>query len=106
VGVHLHSWAHRKAIVQVRLFGVDLDLTLDLIPPGALSGAVNGENVAVRPAADDPYANQIAGFLTAVEKHDQSLARSSYRDAARSLDVTLAAMESVAAAGTDRARRD
>jgi myo-inositol 2-dehydrogenase/D-chiro-inositol 1-dehydrogenase len=95
VGIHLHSWAHRKAVVQFRLFGTDLDLTLDLIPPGALTGAIDGEQISFVPEADDAYVNQIAGFLDAVEQGDPKIIRSSYRDAVRSLAATLSAIESV-----------
>ncbi|MHB8750140.1 MAG: Gfo/Idh/MocA family protein [Aggregatilineales bacterium] len=95
VGTHLHSWVHRKAIVQIRIFGVGVDLTVDLIPPGSLVGTINEQNVSFQPMQDDPYATQIAGFLDAVNKRDQRLVRSPYRDAVQSLGVTLAAIDSV-----------
>jgi predicted dehydrogenase len=94
VGCHLHSWTNRKAIVKVQMFGTDIDLTLNLIPPGSLKGRLNGEDVAYTPANDDPYLTQIGGFLDAITKRDQSILRSTYKDATRSLKITLEAMES------------
>ena len=93
VGTHLHSWAHPTPIVQIRLFGADLDLTLDLALPGSLTGTINGERIAFVPDSDDAYPTQIAGFFNAVTQRDQRLIRSSYADAARSLAVTLAGID-------------
>ena len=96
VGVHLHSWVVRETIVQFRVFGVNFDLTLDLVPPGSVRGTLNQENVIFKPKEDDPFVTQIAGFLQAIEQQNQSIIRSSYRDAVKTLEVTLAAIDSVA----------
>lgn len=95
VGVHLHSWVRREAAVQVRLFGVDFDLMLSLIPPGSLSGTLRGQNIHFRPRSDDPYATQLSGFLDAVDQQDQSLIRSPFADAVQTLEVTLKAIKAV-----------
>jgi predicted dehydrogenase len=95
VGVHLHSWVHHEAVVKITIFGSDSELSLDLIPPGSLIGNINGGEVIFQPEVDDPYATQISQFIEAVEKQDQSIIRSPYRDAHESLRVTLAAIKSI-----------
>lgn len=98
VGVHLHSWVVRETVVQLRLFGVDFDLTLDLVPPGSVSGVLDGVSVAFNPRTDDTFATQIAGFLTAIAQRNPSIIRSSYRDALATLEVTLNAINSISSA--------
>ena len=105
VGVHLHSWVHREAIVQVRLFGVDFDLTVNVIPPGSLSGGVRGEKVEFSPADDAPYATQLSAFVEAVETQNRSILRSPFRDAVKSFELTLTAMQSVSLADEAGAAR-
>jgi len=95
VGVHLHSWVVNETVVQLRFFGVNFDLNLDLIPPSSIRGTMSGESVDFTPMKDDPFVTQIAGFVDAIEQKDQSIIRSSYRDAVATLAVTLAAIDSV-----------
>lgn len=102
VGVHLHSWVVDETVVQLRLFGVNFDMTLDLIPPGSIQGTIRDESVDFKPTKDDPFVTQITGFLDAIERKDQSIIRSSYKDAVQTLAVTLAAIDSVSSSEADK----
>lgn len=94
-GVHLHSWVHQGVVVQARIFGVELDLTIKFSPPSALWGKVGDVVIDYHPEADDAYRAELRGFIDAVRTHDQTLIKSPYRDAVESLKLTLDAMASI-----------
>ena len=95
MGVHMHSWVYRGEAVKIRMFGVDFNLTVDLVPPYGLYGTLDGEKVEFLAPDDDCYLTQMAQFVKAVQRQDQSIVRSSYTDAAKTLEVTLSAIKAV-----------
>jgi predicted dehydrogenase len=73
--------------------GVELvgrDLYLKLVMDTNMSGTTDGQEVDYH-GEEAGYLRQVQQFLQAVEQHDQSLVRSSYADAVRTLAVTLTA---------------
>lgn len=68
-------------------------LTFDYMD-GRLSGTVDGEEIDLETDVD-PRAEQDRAFVEAVRKSDPNLPRSPYHDAVRTLEVTLAATESI-----------
>lgn len=97
LGTHLHNWSHRGWVWEVACIGDDFTLTWDMTT-SSVRGRMGEETVHFH-AEDDPYQAEIEGFLLAVERGDQSLIRSSYEDAARTLAAALAAAESAAGGG-------
>ncbi|MBV9865123.1 MAG: Gfo/Idh/MocA family oxidoreductase [Abitibacteriaceae bacterium] len=70
------------------------DFYLRFVMDTRLQGQINGEALNFE-GQEAGYFRQVEQFLKAVEQHDQSLVRSSYADAARTLAVTLAANRSL-----------
>jgi len=70
------------------------DFYLKLVMDKKLTGKVDGQDIEFE-GEETGYFRQIEQFLQAVERNDQSLVRSSYEDAARTLAVTLAANRSL-----------
>lgn len=93
VGSHVHSWSYTGWVFQIRMIGADFDFLWD-IPASRLSGVMNAIEVKYE-SRDDPYDNELTGFVRAIEKQDQRALRGSFADACRSLAATLAVMESV-----------
>lgn len=92
VGNHLHSWSYRGSIARIELYAQKLCLVLDY---GANSIYGKVENVKVNEKMDDnPYITELERFLDAVEQKEQSILRSSYKDAVKTLAVGIAANKS------------
>ena len=70
------------------------DLYLKLIMDLKLRGSVEGEQIEYD-GVEAGYFRQVEQFMQAVETNDQSLIRSSYADAVKTLAVTLAANRSL-----------
>ena len=73
---------------------VGRDLYLKLVFDNQLRGTVDGESVEFD-GTESGYFRQVEQFLQAAAKRDQSLVRSSYGDAARTLATTVAANRSL-----------
>ncbi|MDQ3815057.1 MAG: Gfo/Idh/MocA family oxidoreductase [Armatimonadota bacterium] len=70
------------------------DFYLKLVMDTKLQGKINGQDIEFQ-GEETGYFRQVEQFVQAVERNDQSLVRSSYEDAARTLAVTLAANRSL-----------
>jgi predicted dehydrogenase len=70
------------------------DLYLKLVMDTQLRGSIEGESLSFD-GQETGYFRQVEQFLRAVEAKDQSLVRSSYADAMKTLAVTLAADHSL-----------
>ena len=93
VGNHLHSWSYQgAAIARIELYGQKLCLVLDYFA-NSIYGKV--ENVKINERMDDdPYITELERFLDAVEQKEQSILRSPYEDAVKTLAVSIAANKS------------
>jgi predicted dehydrogenase len=85
--------AIRGGRYSVEVIGRNLHLNLNYVSD-TLTGTVDGESVDMK-AEKSGYFEQVESFLQAVRQKDQSLVKSSYADAARTLAVTLAANASL-----------
>jgi predicted dehydrogenase len=85
--------AIRGGRYSLEIIGRNLHLNLNYVS-GALTGTVDEQNLNVT-MEKSGYFEQVASFLQAVRQKDQSLVKSSYADAARTLAVTLAANASL-----------
>ena len=93
VGNHLHSWSYGgAAIARIELYGQKFCLVLDYFA-NSIYGKV--ENVEINERMDDdPYITELERFLDAVEQKEQSILRSSYKDAVKTLTVGITANKS------------
>lgn len=95
LSTHVHNWSHRGSLLQLQFVGEDFDFTWDMRNDNmSLTGNVAGQSVQ---EADNStgYLQEIEGFVTAVAQSDQSLLRSPYADACRSMAVCEAATAAV-----------
>ena len=84
------TWAYKKgSLFTVELLGENLHLTLDY-SANALTGTLDGEKIEHK-CSDNPYVTEMETFLAATGAKDQSMIRSSYADAVKTLRITLAA---------------
>jgi len=93
LGSYMHTWAHRGWVWEVDCAGEDFRLVWD----GAKSrlwGRIKDQVIDVQ-TDDDFYVTEVNAFLDAVAAGDQSMIRSSYADAAKSLAPAIAINESV-----------
>ncbi|MDP7349172.1 MAG: hypothetical protein QF735_13090, partial [Phycisphaeraceae bacterium] len=74
--------------------GEDFRLVWDLSDRNRLWGTIGEEEVSFE-ATDDYYVTEVEGFLDAVAANDQSMIRSSYADATRTLAAALAINRSI-----------
>lgn len=81
------------------------DLYLKMVHDNSLSGRDGGEKIEFQ-GQEAGYFRLVEHFLRAVESSDQSLIRSSYADAARSLAVTLAANASLRSGQPEKVASD
>ena len=93
IGSHTHSWACDVAIAQVEMISDFSRLTIDLFA-NRIFGTVEGTQIDEK-MSDNCYLTEVDNFLTAVETKDQSLLRSSYRDAVNTCAVTWAGLDSI-----------
>jgi predicted dehydrogenase len=91
---HVHNWSHHGNLLQLQIVGVDFDLTWHMQFEERLCGKVGDETID-ESTPFTAYADEIHGFIEAVRANDQSLIRSSYADACRSLAVCEAAAQAV-----------
>ncbi|MCS6862046.1 MAG: Gfo/Idh/MocA family oxidoreductase, partial [Abditibacteriales bacterium] len=89
VGNVSSTCALRGGRYSLEIIGRYLHLNLNYVS-GTLTGTVDAHSLDVKMERSG-YFEQVASFLQAVRQRDQSLVRSSYADAARTLAVTLAA---------------
>jgi predicted dehydrogenase len=97
---HSHSWAISPNQVRIELLSKDYHLIVDLNPePGrhrsALTGHIKNESIHFDFTEEDFYINEMKAFLQAVRTKDQSLIRSPYADAAKTLEVVFKANQAV-----------
>jgi myo-inositol 2-dehydrogenase/D-chiro-inositol 1-dehydrogenase len=79
--------------VEVDIIGDDFELRLDYAEQ-SLSGIVEGEEVEYDGTCER-YQREVATFIEACAAGDQSLVRSSYADAARTLELNWAVIEAI-----------
>lgn len=79
--------------VEVDVVGDDFELRLDYADQ-SLSGVVEGEEVEYDGTCER-YQREVETFVEACETRDQSLIRSSYGDAARTLELNWAVIEAI-----------
>lgn len=79
--------------VEVDVVGDDFELRLDYADQ-SLSGVVEGEEVEYDGTCER-YQREVETFVEACETRNQSLVRSSYADAARTLELNWAAIEAI-----------
>ncbi|MCA1554070.1 MAG: gfo/Idh/MocA family oxidoreductase, partial [Chloroflexi bacterium] len=75
-----------------------LELTFDA---WTVRGQMDGEPIDYRDTVSG-YSEQVSAFVRAVQTNDQSLIRSSYRDALRTFATTLAANRSLVSGTLER----
>jgi len=92
IGNHLHSWSHRGWVARIELYGNDIALTLDYAA-NSIYGNIKETRVQEK-MSDDPYITELERFLDAVERKDQTILRSPYADAVKTLAVAIAANKS------------
>jgi len=86
LSTHLHNWSHHGALLELQIVGETFDLTWRIHENPSLYGTVDGKPISLSEKSDD-YFREIEGFAEAIRRQDQSLIRSSYADASRSLAV-------------------
>ena len=94
IGAYLHSWSHRGWVWEIDCIGEDFRLVWDLSDRNRLWGTIGEEEVSFE-ATDDYYVTEVEGFLDAVAANDQSMIRSSYADATKTLAAALAINRSI-----------
>jgi hypothetical protein len=77
-------------LLQIHLVGNEFDLTWRINEGEVVVGRLDGEDVDERVEAD-AYVEEMKGFVAAVAAKDQSMLRSTYADACKSLSVCVAA---------------
>jgi predicted dehydrogenase len=102
---HTHSWAISPTQVKVELLSKDYHLSVNLNPePGRhrseLTGHFKNEAVHFNYMDEDFYVTEMNTFVNAVRNKDQSLIRSPYADAAKTLQVVFSANRSVETGST------
>ncbi len=94
LSTHVHNWSHRGGLLQIQLVGENLDLTWNMQGDLRLTGRVG--DVSVDEASPlNGYLEEMIGFVHAVQVGDQSLLRSPYADACRTMAVCEAATTAV-----------
>lgn len=93
---HVHNWSHGGMVMDLQVVGRDFDLTWHMTggTNNKLEGKV-GEQVILEGSEERLHLLEIQGFVKAVATNDQSIIRSSYADAARTLAVCAAATRSI-----------
>ena len=95
VSNHIHNWSHEGCMLQTQVIGEKFELTWNMDPAKTrLTGTVDGVSIDERAAASG-YAEEMVGFVEAVRTGDQSLLRSPYADACKSLAVCEAGNRAV-----------
>jgi len=95
IHAHTHSWGIADSQAKIELLSDDYRLLVDLTRLGSrLSGHYKGEEISYHYEDENMYAEEVGVFLDAVRTGDSSLIRSSYEDAARSLELVVRANES------------
>ncbi|MBN1343285.1 MAG: Gfo/Idh/MocA family oxidoreductase [Phycisphaerae bacterium] len=94
VSAHVHNWSHVEHLLQMQLVGNEFDLTWRIDEGEVVVGRLDGKDVDERLEAN-PYAEEMKGFVAAVAAKDQSMLRSTYADACKSLAVCVAATRAV-----------
>jgi predicted dehydrogenase len=96
---HTHSWAVTQNQVKIELISKDYHLIVDLAPEtghhcSTLKGHFKNEPVLFDFSDEDFYVTEMETFLKAVRTKNQSLIRSPYADAAKTLEVVHSANRS------------
>ncbi len=94
LSTHVHNWSHTEAVLQLQVVGNAFDLTWLISEGERIVGRLDGDDVDETFEAD-PYVEEVRGFVAAVAAGDQSMIRSSYADACRTLAVCEAAARAV-----------
>jgi predicted dehydrogenase len=100
LGTHAHCWSYKDWIFEIRFVGADFELLWD-IARNCLTGKVRGVEVRYQ-AKDDPYENELRGFVAAVAAGDPRLLRCTYADACQSFLATHAAVQSALSGTTQK----
>jgi len=95
LSTHIQNWSHKGTLLQLQIVGQDFDLTLHLNEPHMrLVGTL--DSMPIDEAANvQCHFEEMVGFIRAVQHGDQSLLRSPYADACRSMAVCKAAADAV-----------
>lgn len=95
------TWAYKSgSLFTVELLGESLHLLLNY-SANTLTGTLDGEKVEHK-SSDNPRVTERKKFLSAVKAKDQSMIRSSYADAVKTLRITLAANRSIEAGQVEK----
>ena len=94
---HIQNWSFRAGpLLQTQIVGLDWELTWTMAGEGKLTGIIDGEPIdEPQPEGCDAHAAEIEGFVKAIIANDQSMLRSSYRDACQTLAVCETAQMAV-----------
>ena len=92
---HIHNWSYSGTLMQIQIVGPDYDL-LWYMNHHAMKLVGNIDGQAIDETCESEYYRwELEGFVKAVGAGDQSIIRSSYADACRSLAVCEAATTAV-----------
>jgi predicted dehydrogenase len=96
LSTHVHNWSHKGTVMEIQIVGDNYELTWHMTHEAMkLTGTVDGEALD-EPCGSEYYFDEMAGFVRAVKQGDQSIIRSSYADACRTLAVCEAGTEAIA----------
>lgn len=95
LSTHVHNWSHRGTVMDIQVVGDKYELTWHMTHQHmSFTGTMDGEEINEQ-AGSEYYFDEMVGFVKAVETKDQSVIRSSYADACKSLAVCEAATNAV-----------
>ena len=93
LGSYVQTWTHRAWVWEIECIGEDFRLIWDATN-NRLHGRVKDDKIDIQ-CSDDSYVSEVNGFLDAVVASEQSMIRTSYADATRTLATALAINESI-----------
>ena len=96
LSTHIHNWSHKGTVMDIQIVGENYDLTWHMKHEDmSLTGTTDGQEIN-EPGPSEYYFDELVGFIKAVQQNDQSLLRSSYADACKTMAVCEAANNALA----------
>jgi len=94
LSTHVQNWSCSRTLHRIQVVGDAFDLTWLLSEGDKVVGRIDGSEINETLDAD-PYVEEIRGFVAAVARNDQTIIRSDYADACKTLAVCQAAARAV-----------
>ncbi len=90
LSTHVQNWSCKQTLHRIQVVGDAFDLTWLLSEGDKVVGWIDGSEID-ETLEVDPFVEELRGFLAAVAQNDQTIVRSDYADACKTLAVCQAA---------------